>query len=936
MLSSGEIRRQFIDFFVQRHGHEFVASSPVVPHNDPTLLFANAGMNQFKDVFLGVAAAGPDGRDVKRAVNSQKCIRAGGKHNDLEDVGRDTYHHTFFEMLGNWSFGDYFKPQIIAWAWELLIEVWDLERDRLHVTVFAGDHNLGIEADDEAAEVWREVTDIDPTHVGYSADNFWEMGETGPCGPNCEVHIDLTPDRCGAGLVDKGDPRVIELWNLVFIQFNRNTDRTLSQLPARHVDTGMGFERICQVIQGVSSNYDTDVFAPLLAGVRKVTGAADYGGSLTDPVDVAYRVIADHVRCLTFALTDGAVPGNEGRGYVLRRILRRAVRHGWQTLGTKQPFLHLLVPAVIESMGDAYPELREDPQQVMDVIKDEELSFARTLGRGIALFEQAAHADRGQIGGSDAFKLHDTYGFPLDLTQVMAVERGMSVDVAGFNRLMDEARQRARAAGGRELGAQRLIEIVQTQNPPPTQFTGYAGTELEASSFCLWFALTGDPPGTLDKVGAGDEAILVTGTTSFYGEAGGQVGDTGTIDRGADCTFRVNDTQKVGEVSFHIGLVEQGTFRTVSEPSERLRWRVDRDRRRRIMANHTGTHLLNRALRLHVNPKADQKGSLVDDQKLRFDFAHGAAVTLQQIRDVEEVVNQDIGADLPVYDGVVPLEEGKKINGLRAVFGEKYPSPVRVVSIGAPVDDLISDPANDQWAPLSIEFCGGTHLARTGDAEGVAIVREEAVGKGVRRITALSGAAAHESAATADLLLNRLAALRSLPHDRLAVAVAELSRAVDDATLPLVPHAKLRDGLAELQKTLKEHEKQEADRASGDVVQGARRIADDADGDVIVASVDGADARTLRTAMDVIRKRRPDAAMMLAAASSEKVAFVASVPKPIIDRGLKAGDWVKDAARAAGGSGGGRPDMAQAGAKDPSKLHDALEAARDYAKRVLG
>ena len=938
MPSSSEIRRQFIDFFVQRHGHAFIPSSPVVPHADPTLLFANAGMNQFKDVFLGVAAAGSAGRDVRRAVNTQKCIRAGGKHNDLEDVGRDTYHHTFFEMLGNWSFGDYFKKEAIAWAWELLTEVWAIDRGRLYATVFGGDDADGLPPDGDAEDLWRRETDIDPTHISRwpAKDNFWEMGDTGPCGPCSEIHIDLTPDLSGAGLVNAGDGRVIELWNLVFIQFNRDASGTLRPLAATHVDTGMGFERAVRILQGVNSNYDTDVFTPIFESIQDVTGTRNYGAALEDPVDVAYRVIADHIRCLTFALTDGAMPGNEGRGYVLRRILRRAARHGYQTLGVKEPFLFRLVPQVVGEMAEVFPELSGTAEQVADVIMDEERAFAKTLDRGIALFEQAAQRDGVKIDGHDAFKLHDTYGFPLDLTQVMAEERDMTVDVAGFEQLMDEARQLARAVGDRDAGGQRLLEIVQTQGPPPTHFTGYAATELETTSFCLLYAPTSDPPGALEQARVGDEALLVCGESPFYAESGGQIGDTGTIHGGDRGVFRVHDTQKIGDVTFHIGLVEQGVFRSSSKPDERLTLRVDLDRRRRIMANHTATHLLNRALRLHVNPNADQKGSLVDDRKLRFDFSHDAAVTLEQIHELEQTVNADIGADLPVHDGVVPLEDGKKIRGLRAVFGEKYPASVRVVSVAASVDELMSDPSSTEWSTLSIEFCGGTHLAKTGDAEGVAIVGEESVAKGVRRITAISGAEAHESVATADMLLHRLQSMKNLPLQKLATAVAELKGAMESATLPVGALATLRRGLSELQKTLKEQQKQEANQASGDVVQTARTIAESADGTVIVASVDGADARTLRTAMDVIRKRRPDAAMLLAAALPDRVAFVASVPKPIIDRGLKAGDWVKNVASAAGGSGGGRPDMAQAGAKDPSKLPDALEAARSYAKGVLG
>jgi len=452
MLTSKEIRRQYMEYFTDKHGHTFVPSSPVVPHDDPTLLFANAGMNQFKDVFLSTGT-----REYSRAVNTQKCIRAGGKHNDLEDVGKDTYHHTFFEMLGNWSFGDYFKAEAIEWAWDLLTNVWGMPKDRLHATVFGGDEAEGLPPDTEAEELWKQVTDINPAHVSRwsKKDNFWEMGDTGPCGPCAEIHVDLTPDKSGANLVNADDPRVIEIWNLVFIQFNRDPAGKLEPLPAKHVDTGMGFERITAVLQNTGSNYDTDVFTPVFDAIGEVTKTRAYTSLLDDPIDMAYRVIADHIRCLTFALTDGAVPGNEGRGYVLRRILRRAVRHGWQTLGMHEPFLHQLVSAVVDSMSDAFPELHKAPQQVADLIREEEEAFERTLDRGIALFEQAADkapaAAAGQIAGEDAFKLHDTFGFPLDLTQVMASERGMTVDVDGFNDLMEQAREKARAVGGNKI-----------------------------------------------------------------------------------------------------------------------------------------------------------------------------------------------------------------------------------------------------------------------------------------------------------------------------------------------------------------------------------------------------------------------------------------------------------------------------------------------------
>lgn len=943
MATSEQVRRQFIDYFARQHGHEVVPSSPVVPHDDPTLLFTNAGMNQFKDVFLATGS-----RDYRRAVNTQKCIRAGGKHNDLEDVGRDTYHHTFFEMLGNWSFGDYFKKEVIAWAWDLLTNVWGLDKARLHATVFAGDQADGLEPDEEAANLWRSETDIDPAHIHYcgKADNFWEMGDTGPCGPCSEVHVDWTPDLTGGKLVNADDARVIEIWNLVFIQYNRARGEggkpgALTPLPARHVDTGMGFERMCAVLQGTPgkalSNYDTDVFTPIFAAVQDVTGAKAYGSNLNDPVDTAYRVLADHVRCLTFALTDGATPSNEGRGYVLRRILRRAVRHGRQTLGVNEPFLHRLVPSVVQAMSSAFPELDRDPQGVIDVIKDEEQSFGKTLGRGIELFHQAAERGNAMILAEDAFKLHDTYGFPLDLTEVMAEEQGITVDVEGFQALMEKAREQARAGGGSVDDVAGLADAVRRDQPPETEFVGYDHTESSGAIYCLLYRRSG---GVFERCGVlqeGEEGAVVVERTSFYAEAGGQVGDRGIIAAGSEGVFDVTNTVKVGGVYCHLGTVRAGRFveSPLADAGQALAMAVDAPRRARIMVNHTGTHLMNRALREVLGEHVQQKGSLVDDEKLRFDLSHDQAINAEQIERVESMVNNDIAADLQVYAETADQADALKINGLRAVFGERYPARVRVVSVGAPVDRLIADPGNADWRQHSMEFCGGTHVAKTGDIEGFVIVAEEAVAKGVRRVTALTGQAAHRAAAMGDLLLRRVEGLAEIDPERLAAEVADMASEIEGQTLTLLAAGKLRGSLAKLQKKVKEHQKQRSQAAVGAVIVQARSLADQIEGDVYVGELAGADANGLRTAMEVIRKMRPEAAALLGSAVDGRVSFVASVPKALIEKGLKAGDWVKRVAEVAGGGGGGRPDMAQAGGKDPSKLAEALEAGRRFAAERL-
>ncbi|MEM8739516.1 MAG: alanine--tRNA ligase [Planctomycetota bacterium] len=954
MPTSHEIRQQFLDFFAQKAGHTAVSSAPVVPHDDPTLLFTNAGMNQFKDVFLGTGS-----REYTRAVDTQKCIRAGGKHNDLDDVGKDTYHHTFFEMLGNWSFGDYFKAEAIDWAWELLTsnEWWGIDPRRLHATYFEGDVDLGLAPDHEARDLWLKHLPPEHVHPGNKKDNFWEMGDTGPCGPCSELHYDRSDDFSGGSLVNADDQDVVvEIWNLVFIQYNRLTTGGLEPLPAKHVDTGMGFERIVRVLQDKVSNYDTDVFTPLFTAIQKVTGAKPYDGgnsggdSLTNPTDIAYRVIADHIRTLTFALTDGAHCGNDGRNYVLRRILRRAVRYGRQTLGVppEEPFFYKLVPAVVDNFKGPFPELVKAQDAVMAELRDEEESFGRTLDRGIALFDAVAGglATNETFPAADAFQLHDTYGFPLDLTELMAAERGMTVDVEGFHQLMEQARETSRAGGGAtDIKASLAEQVAKGLDAGwfiATNFTGHDATEapFQANTLHL-FKKVGDTYESATAAAAGDELAVVLQMTPFYAEAGGQVGDRGTImvrqspstTGGQVVRFRVDDTIKVGGVHLHLGQLTGGKLEAVDGETH-CALAVDAKRRALTQNNHTATHVMNRALRDHVNAEADQKGSLVDDEKLRFDFSHGSALTPDEIAAVEQQVNDDIAKDLPVYARVVPQEDALRINGLRAVFGEKYPPNVRVVSIGVPVEDLVADPDNADWPGYSIEFCGGTHLAKTGDAEGFCVVSQDAVSKGVRRVTALTGPAAHQATAQGQQLAARVAALQDAPAESLGEQVDAITHTLAETTLPLIARAEVQAGLAELGQKLKAHAKQQGQQAERGVVAAAQELAASVSGPVIVAELPGAgaDGKTLRTAMDVIRNKHADAALLLAAVADDKVALLASVPKPLIGQGFKAGDWIRHVAPIVGGGGGGRPDMAQAGGKDPAKLPEALEAARAFAK----
>jgi len=938
MRSAPDIRRAFVEFFIQRAGHTFVPSSPVVPHDDPTLLFTNAGMNQFKDVFLGRGS-----RPYRRAVNSQKCIRAGGKHNDLEDVGRDTYHHTFFEMLGNWSFGDYFKTESIAWGWELLTTVLGVAPDRLYATYFEGNERLGLEPDAEARDLWLSFLPPERVLPGGMKDNFWEMGETGPCGPCSEIHYDRIGGRNAAALVNRGDPDVLEIWNHVFIQFNRESESVLRALPARHVDTGMGFERLVSVLQNARSNYDTDLWAPLFAAIRLRTKARPYQGSLSDPVDVAYRVIADHIRCLTVAFADGAAPGSEGRGYVLRRILRRAVRHGHQTLGVQEPFLHDIVPAVVDSLGDAFPELRSRPQRIAELVRDEELAFGRTLERGLALFSEAAsRASSGRIGGDVAFKLHDTFGFPVDLTQVMAEERGLTVDVAVYERLMEAAREVSRRGAGAEeeltLTPEALAGLPSLSIHPTEDVDKYVSRPMKAEVRAIWDGSSFENFATV-----GRRVALILDRTNHYAESGGQEGDHGRfrVDLGRDSveessgrperggtTFEVAETRAVGGYVLHIGHVTEGTLHV----GERGTLSVSRDRRDALRANHTATHLLNLALR-QVLGETDQRGSLVAADRLCFDFSCSRAPSVEEIAKVELIIEEAITSDLPVHAEIVPLAQARGIRGLRAVFGERYPDPVRVVSIGEPVDRLLADPDNPRWMDLSIEFCGGTHLSSTGEARCCVIVSESALSAGIRRIFALTGVAANAAKAAAAQLEAKAVRASSLDDQALPAEFDEIAAQVDSLPMGLVARRRIQGQVESLRERVKAIRRRAAGESRGAVVEEARRVAEAATSRVIIHGFDRADRDQLLAAVDTIRARCPQSAIMLFGSDPEegRVTIVASSPPELVKAGLKAGDWVREAAQACGGSGGGRPDMAQAGGKDPSKVLDAMAAAASFA-----
>jgi alanyl-tRNA synthetase len=895
MLTANEIRQQFIDFFVKKHGHTFVPSSSVVPLDDSSLLFTNAGMNQFKDVFLGIGT-----RPYKRAVDTQKCIRAGGKQNDLDDVGKDTYHHTFFEMLGNWSFGDYFKKEAIAWAWELLTQVWGLDKSRLHATVFEGDATERLAPDNEAAELWRTVTDIDPSHIhkGSKKDNFWEMGETGPCGPCSEIHIDRTPDKSGGKLVNAGRADVIEIWNLVFIQFNRGVQGKLIPLPAKHVDTGMGFERITAVLQGKPSNYDTEVFAPIFAAIQQITGASKYTGRLDDLKDTAYRVVADHIRTLTFALTDGAVPDKEGRGYVLRRILRRAERYGRQYLGAGKPFLCELVPTVVETMSLVFPELRRDPAKVVRLIREEEESFIKTLDRGMHLFQEAAERARRSktktISGKDAFQLHDTHCLYIDITEQMASEAGLGVDRQGFEEEMERVR-------GIAQGARKKLNITAISgNLPKTDDTlKYQALSAQATLLGLIKDNVVVRSGRVEK---DEEVALLLDRTNFYVEQGGQVGDRGTIET-ATGRFIVQETQKLGETVLHLGVVSEGYLDIGQEATLTVlgsRWDT--------MRNHTATHLLNWALRKVLGEHVEQKGSLVDPDKTRFDFAHPLPLTNEEIAEIERLVNAQIYADLPVTPVIVPLAQAKKIPGVRAVFGEKYPDPVRVLLIGA-------DRPEHATAETSVEFCGGTHLAHTGQAGFFKIISQEAVGKGVRRVTAVTGREAVATVQRLSSVVDHLAGRFNCKPDELPARV--------DA---------LHEEIKKLQQQLKKGTAGDLQSAADKLLAGA---VDTGGAKIIVGEVPAASEEQIRQQIDRLRQKAGSTVIVLGWSDDGKVQLIAAVTDDLVKKGIKAGTLVGEAAKVVGGKGGGRPTMAQAGGKEPSKLPEALQLAKKLASEQL-
>jgi alanyl-tRNA synthetase len=878
-MTSSEIRASFLEFF-RKNGHTALPSSSLVPGNDPTLLFTNAGMVQFKDVFLGKEV-----RDYSRAATAQRCVRAGGKHNDLENVGYTARHHTFFEMMGNFSFGDYFKKEAIHFAWNFVTGTLGIPKDRLWVTVY--------QEDDEAQRIWTEEIGIDPTRCTRMGEksNFWAMGDTGPCGPCSEIFYDHGADIPGGppGSPDEDGDRYVEIWNLVFMQYDRSADGVLVPLPKPSVDTGMGLERAAAVMQGVHSNYDIDLFKSLIRAAAEITGTEDLESS-------SLRVIADHIRACTFLIVDGVVPSNEGRGYVLRRIIRRAIRHGYK-LGQNQPFFHQLVPSLVKEMGSYYTELVSGEARATQVLAQEEARFAETLTTGMALLDaEAGKLTSSVIPGETVFRLYDTYGFPLDLTADVARERGLTIDQAGFDAAMEAQRGRARAAS--KFGTDLRDSVKLTGK---TEFSGYDRVAGSARVTSLIF-----DGAVVEALRPGQEGQVVLDRTPFYAESGGQIGDTGVIvgvatprlvtpgvTTGAPAHFTVRDTQKIGASFAHLGVLDAGELRV----GDTVEARVDHERRKAIALNHSATHLLHAALRKVLGTHVVQKGSLVAADRLRFDFSHTQAVSAEELGKIEALVNAAIRNNAPAQTKVMALDEAVAA-GAMSLFGEKYESDVRVLSIG----------------DFSMELCGGTHVERAGDIGLFKILSESGVAAGVRRIEAVTGQAAYDWVVHTEQVLRDIAAMLRGSRDD-----------VDEKVRELVERAR------KLEKELQQLKSKLATGQGGDLTSRAR----DVDGvKVLAAQIDGADAKSLRGAVDQLKSKLGSSVIVLATVEEGKVILVAGVSADLLER-LKAGDIAGVVAGQVGGRGGGRADFAQAGGTQPEKLDEALAGVESLVRNRL-
>ena len=900
-------------------------------------------MNQYKPIFLGTADPTSDLAKLKRACNSQKCIRAGGKHNDLDDVGKDTYHHTMFEMLGNWSFGDYFKEEAIGMAWGLLTEVYGMDKDRLYASYFGGDERMGLEPDYEARDIWLKYLPENRVLPFDVKDNFWEMGDQGPCGPCSEIHYDRIGGRCVPELVNMDDPDVLEIWNIVFIQYNKESSGELKLLPSKHVDTGAGLERVTSILQDKRSNYATDIFMPIFEAIQNATKfETPYGDKVgaEDPenIDMAYRVVADHIRTLCFAIADGARPGNEGREYVLRRVLRRAVRYGRQNLNGPEGFFSSLVDVVVDRFGHAYPELVEKREYIREVIRDEETSFSRTLIKGIAQFNKCAEATEGkQLSGSDAFLLYDTFGFPPDLTQLMAEEKGMTVDMSGFEVALEEAKEISRAS--QKKGAAAALKF----QAEATAWLADNGIAYTDDSFkyqkgeinCTVRAImTKDGfVDTTKDLAAGEPVGIVLDKTPFYAEAGGQVADTGVFKCG-DVSFEIEDVVTAAGFVLHHTTAGDSAISVGDAVSAA----VDYERRSRIAPNHTFTHILNYALAKVLGDGVEQRGSIVMEDKLRFDFANNGAVTAEQLAEVESICCDFVSNPRDVFAQDVPLAKAKEIAGLRAVFGEVYPDPVRVVSVGQSVDELLNNSGGDNGA-FAIEFCGGTHLTNTSQAGQFALVSEEGISKGVRRIVGVTGQEAKDAIAAAEVLKARMTEALALNPEDIGETHTQLKLDVDAAVISASTKVELRKSLGVLVERVIAEKKRMAKAMAAVAIEAACKAADEAAAagkKVLIMQVEGVglDGKALQEAGNTVQKTHPEMPTMFFSEGDGKAMAVAVVPKSM-SKTLAAGDWVKGALEKLGGKGGGKPVFAQGMGPDVAKIAEAIEVAEEMAKLKL-
>ncbi|XP_026325999.1 alanine--tRNA ligase, cytoplasmic [Hyposmocoma kahamanoa] len=958
-MTGSQIRKAFIDFFIEKK-HVYVHSSSTIPLDDPTLLFTNAGMNQFKPIFLGTVEPNSDMAQYVRTVNSQKCIRAGGKHNDLDDVGKDVYHHTFFEMLGNWSFGDYFKKEICTWAWELLTEVFKLPAERLYVTYFGGDAASGLEPDLECKGIWLNLG-LPESHIlpGSMKDNFWEMGETGPCGPCSELHFDRIGGREAAHLVNMDDPDVLEIWNLVFIQYNRESDGSLKPLPKKHIDCGLGLERLVSVIQNKRANYDTDLFMPLFKAIEKGTGARPYSGKVgtedADGIDMAYRVLADHARTLTIALSDGGHPDNTGRGYVLRRILRRAVRYASEKLNAKPGFFASLVHTVVEILGGVFPEIKKDPDTIIQIINEEEIQFLKTLSRGRNLLNRTIEklGNSKVVPGDVAWRLYDTYGFPIDLTLLMCEEKGLTIDMEAYEKAKKESllASQGKAAGQEDLLALDVHDLshLQETGVPVTDDSpkyDYVSSSTEKDAIYTFKPCTGKIVALrrdkqfVNEVTSGQECGIILDRTNFYAEQGGQIYDEGYMLKIDDDSveFTVKNVQVKAGYVLHTGKVEG-----ILKVGDTVSLHIDTERRRLVMNNHTGTHILNNVLRKVLGSDSDQRGSLVMPDRLRFDFTNKGPMTAKQIKDAEDQIKSIINENKIVYAKHTRLSDAKKINGLRAMFDEHYPDPVRVVSVGISVDELLKDPEGSLGVETSVEFCGGSHLHKTGHIGEYVIVSEEGIAKGIRRIVALTGPEAIKAINKLSVLENEVNNIASyikeqgdnINHKDVVKKIVDLTNDISHAQISYWKKDELRNMLKNLKKQLDDKERAAKAETINNVTEKAKELClEEKDSNVIVAELKAyGNTKALDGALKQVKQLCPNTAAIFFSVDddSNKIFCLAAVPKNAIEKGLLASEWVQSIVTLINGKGGGKAESAQASGSNPSCLNEAMKIAREFA-----